>query len=134
MDPSQPPSTSSATDVVSMTMNGLYQVTDFSSTMMGAPMQGHGLMGYDKMKNKFVLSWVDNMGSGIVRMEGDYDKSTKTLSMAGKQSDPSRNMETDIRQELKFHDDGTYTMSMYGTGHDGKSEEKFMEGTFHRKK
>lgn len=134
MDPSQPPSTASATDVVSMTMNGLYQVTDFSSTMMGMPMQGHGLMGYDKMKKKFVLSWVDNMGSGIVRMEGDYDKSTKTLSMAGKQSDPGRNMETDIRQELKFHDDGTYTMSMYGTGHDGKSEQKFMEGTFRRKK
>lgn len=134
MDPSQPPTTAKATDVVTMAMNGLYQMTDFSSTMMGMPMQGHGIMGYDKVKKKFVLSWVDNMGSGIVRMEGSYDEASKTLNMIGKQSDPGRKMETDMRQELKFHDDGSYTMSMYGTGHDGKSEQKFMEGTFKRKK
>jgi len=133
MDPSQPPTVSKATDVVTMAINGLYQMTDFSSTMMGQPMQGHGIMGFDKMKKKFVLSWIDNMGSGIVRMEGSYDEATKTLSMAGKQSDPGMKAETDIRQELKFHDDNSYTMSMYGTGHDGK-EAKFMEGTFKRKK
>ncbi len=134
MDPSQPPTTAKATDVVKMAMNGLYQMSDFSSTMMGQPMMGHGMMGFDKMKKKYVLSWIDNMGSGIVRMEGTYDDASKTLNMMGKQSDPGRKMETDIRQELKFHDDGSYTMSMYGTGHDGKSEQKFMEGTFKRKK
>lgn len=134
MDPSQPPTTSSATEVISMALNGLYQFSDFSSTMMGMPMQGHGIMGYDNMKKKYVLSWVDNLGSGIVRMEGSYDEPGMTLSMSGKQSDPGRNMETDIRQEIKFQGDDTYTMSMYGTGADGKSEMKFMEGTFHRKK
>lgn len=134
MDPSQPPTTAKATDVVTMGMNGLYQMSDFSSSMMGQPMMGHGLMGYDKMKKKFVLSWIDNMGSGIVRMEGSYDDATKTLNLSGKQSDPGRKMETDIRQELKFHDDNSYTLAMYGTGHDGKSEQKFMEGTFKRKK
>ncbi len=133
MDPSQPPMVSKATEEVKMIINGLYQITDFSGTMMGQPMQGHGIMGFDKMKKKFVLSWIDNMGSGIVRMEGSYDEATKTLSMAGKQSDPSMKAETDIRQELKFHDDNSYTMTMYGTGHDGK-EAKFLEGTFKRKK
>jgi len=134
MDPSQPPSTAKATDVVTMGMNGLYQMTDFSSTMMGQPMQGHGIMGFDKMKKKYVLSWIDNMGSGIVRMEGSYDATTKVLNMMGKQSDPSSKTETDIRQQLTFHDDGRYTMAMYGTGHDGKEKQKFMEGTFKRKK
>jgi hypothetical protein len=134
MDPSQPPTTAKATEIVTMGMNGLYQMTDFNSTMMGQPMMGHGMMGYDKMKKKFVLSWIDNMGSGIVRMEGSYDDATKTLNMTGKQSDPGRKMETDIRQELKYLDENSYTLAMYGTGHDGKSEQKFMEGTFKRKK
>jgi Protein of unknown function (DUF1579) len=134
MDPSQPPTKAKATDVISMGLNGLYQMTDFSSNMMGQPMNGKGLMGFDKMKKKFVLSWVDNMGSGIVRMEGTYDEATKILNMMGKQSDPGSKTETDIRQELKFHDDNSYTMAMYGTGHDEKSEQKFMEGTFKRKK
>lgn len=133
MDPSQPPTVAKATQKLSMGLNGLYQMTDFSTTMMGQPMQGHGIMGFDKMKKKFVLSWVDNMGSGIVRMEGSYNDGTKMLSMAGKQSDPISKTETDMRQELKFIDDNSFTMSMYGAGHDGK-ESKFMEGTFKRKK
>ncbi len=134
MDPSQPPTKAKATDLISMGLNGLYQMTDFSSNMMGQPMNGKGIMGYDKMKKKFVLSWIDNHGSGIVRMEGTYDAGTKILNMMGKQSDPGSKTETDIRQELKFHDDNSYTMAMYGTGHDGVSEQKFMEGTFKRKK
>lgn len=133
MDATQPPAVAKANEVTSMILNGLYQVTEFNSTMMGQPMMGRSTMGYDKMKKMFVSSWVDNMGSGIVRMEGAYDEATKTLNMKGKQSDPGMGKETDIRQEIKYLDDNTYTMIMYGTGHDGK-ETKFMEGTFKRKK
>ena len=131
MDPAQPPTYSKATDVVTVAMNGLYQMSDFSSNMMGMEMKGHGMMGFDKMKKKFVLSWIDNLGSGIVQMEGSYDVATKTLNMSGKQSDPGLKKETDMRQVLTFHSDDSYTMTMYGAGHDGK-EAKFMEGTFKR--
>lgn len=131
IDPSQPPAYSKATDVVSVAMNGLYQMSDFSTNMMGMEMKGLGIMGYDKMKKKFVLSWIDNLGSGIVRMEGVYDEAGKTLTLTGKQSDPAMKKETDMRQVMKFHDDDSYTMTMYGTAHDGK-EAKFMEGTFKR--
>jgi hypothetical protein len=134
MDPAQPPTTEKATEVVNMGLNGLYQMTEYSSNMMGMPMQGRAIMGFDKVKKKFVLCWIDNLGSGIVNMEGTYDEATKTLNMSGKQSDPGRKMDTDIRQQIVYHDDNSYTMAMYGTGHDGKSEMKFMEGTFKRKK
>lgn len=133
MDPSAPPAKSKATDVVSMAMNGLYQVGDFSSTMMGMPMMGRSTLGYDNAKKLFVLSWIDNLGSGIVYMTGTYDEKTKTLSLKGKQTDPMSGKDTDIRQENKYIDDDTYTMAMYGLGMDGK-EMKFMEGTFKRKK
>jgi predicted small secreted protein len=133
MDPSAPPSKEKATDVVKMSMNGLYQEGDFTSSMMGMPMMGHSTMGYNNLKKKFVSTWIDNMGSGIIMMEGDYDEASKTLNMKGKQSDPGLNKESDIRQELKFHDDDSYTMTMFGTGPDGK-EMKVMEGTFKRKK
>lgn len=133
MDPAAPPSKEKATDVVKMSMNGLYQEGDFSSTMMGQPMMGHSTMGYNNLKKKFVSTWIDNLGSGIIMMEGDYDEASKTLNMKGKQSDPGLNRESDIRQELVFHDDDSYTMIMYGTGFDGK-EMKVMEGTFRRKK
>jgi hypothetical protein len=133
MDPSAPPTKTKAKDVVKMSMNGLYQVADFTSTMMGQPMMGQSILGYDNAKKVFVLSWIDNLGSGIVHMTGTYDESTKTLNLKGTQTDPLTGKDTEIRQENKYLDDDTYTMAMYGAGHDGK-EMKFMEGTFKRKK
>ena len=85
------------------------------------------------MKKKFVLSWIGNLGSGIVQMGGSYDEATKALNMSGKQSVPGMKKETAMRQVLTFHNDDSYTMAMYGTGHDGK-EAKFMEGSFKRTK
>lgn len=134
MMPDAPPTYGKATSTETVVVGGLYMQGDYSGTMMGAPMSGKSLTGYDKMKKKFVSSWIDNMGSGIVRLEGDYDAATKTLNMKGKQSDPGRNAEADIRQEQKWIDDNTYMLTMYGTGPDGKTEQKFMQGTFKRKK
>lgn len=134
MMPDAPPTYGKATSTETVVIGGLYMQGDYSGIMMGAPMTGKSLTGYDKMKKKFVSSWIDNMGSGIVRLEGDYDAATKTLNMKGKQSDPGRNAEADIRQEQKWIDDNTYTLTMYGTGPDGKTEQKFMQGTFKRKK
>jgi Protein of unknown function (DUF1579) len=133
MDPGAPPSKSKATNVVTMAMNGLYQMGNFSSTMMGMPMMGQSTVGYDNAQKMYVLSWIDNMGSGIVKMTGNYDEATKMLSLKGKQTDPMTGGESDIREEIKYLDDNAYTMAMYGAGMDGK-EMKFMEGTFRRKK
>jgi len=133
MMPGEPPVYSKASSVEKPILGGLYVEGNYTGIMMGAPMMGHSITGYDKMKKKFVASWIDNMGSGIVRLEGTYDAAAKTLTMQGKQSDPGKNAETDIRQVQQWIDDNTYKLTMYGPGHDGK-ETKFMEGTFKRKK
>jgi hypothetical protein len=94
---------------------------------------GHSTMGYDNLRKVFVSTWIDNMGSGIIMMEGTYDAATKTLNMKGKQSDPTYNKQSDMRQEVIFTDDDSYTMNMYGTGPDGK-EMKVMDVVLKRKK
>jgi hypothetical protein len=133
MDPKAPPTKAKATNVVTMTMGGLYQIGDFSSTMMGMPMMGQSTVGYDNAKKLFVLTWIDNMGSGIVKMTGTYDEKTMTLNLKGTQTDPLTGNDTDIREEIKYIDDRSYTMTMYGVGMEGK-EMKFMEGTFKKVK
>lgn len=125
------PTKSKAKDVVTMSMNGLYQMGYFSSTMMGMPMTGQSTLAYDNAKKQFIMTWIDNLGSGIVIMTGQYDATTKTMNLKGKQTDPTTGSDSDIRQENKYLDDDTYVMAMYGTGQDGK-ESKFMEGTFKR--
>jgi hypothetical protein len=133
MDPSAPPMKSKATNVQTSFAGGRYVVGKFTGTMMGQPFEGMSTMGYDNGKKMFVNTWIDNMGSGIVHMSGTYDEATKTLHLKGHQTDPMTGKDSDLREEMKMIDDNTYTLSMYGTGMDGK-ESKFMEGTFKKKK
>ncbi len=41
--------------------------------MMEMPFHGIGTEGYDNVRKKFMASWIDNMGTGILLMEGTYD-------------------------------------------------------------
>lgn len=131
--PGAPETKSKGTNEQSSIMNNLYTVGKFTTTMMGMPMQGQSLMGYDNSKKIFVSTWVDNFGSGIVYMTGRYDEATKTLHLKGMQTDPLTGKDSELREEMKIINDDTYMLVMYGTGADGV-EHKFMEGVFKRKK
>ena len=132
MDPEEPPTKSTATIKQKMAMNGLYQIGDYTGTMMGQPFMGHSILAYDNAKKEFVNTWIDNMGSGIVIMRGTYDPATQTLRLAGSQTNPVNAKDSAMREEVKFVDDNTQMMTMYGEGPDGK-EHKFMEITLKRK-
>lgn len=131
--PGAEPSKSKATEVVKMVMNGLYQEGNLSGTMMGMPFNGKSIMAYDNAKKQFAVSWIDNLGSGLMIMTGQYDAATKTLNLNGTQTDPVTGKDSKVRQEQKFIDDDNYLLTMYGDGPDGK-EVKFMEATFKRVK
>lgn len=131
MNPGQPPVISTATVTSKMAMNGLYQLTDYSGTMMGQPFMGHGILAYDNAKKHFVNTWIDNLGSGIVIMHGNWDEGAKTLRLKGTQTDPVTGKDSGIREDIMFPDNNTQTITMYGDM--GGQEMKFMEATFKRK-
>jgi hypothetical protein len=132
MDESAPPAKAKATNIQTSSFGGRYFNTKFNSSMMGQPFEGASVTGYDNAKKKFVSVWYDNMGTGLVHMEGDYDETNKTFSWNGTQTDFLTGKNTSIREVMVIKDDKTYTMTMYGPGADGK-EMKFMEGTFTKK-
>jgi hypothetical protein len=127
------PQKSMGTAVNKMVMGGLYQESMHSGNMMGMPFQGHSITGYDNAKKVFVSSWIDNMGSGIMTMEGPWDAASKSITMKGKAVNPSTGKDCDYTQIMKVVDDNTQTLEMYGPGPDGKNM-KMMEITFKRKK
>jgi len=114
MDPAAPPITSTATATNRMIYNGLYQESKHSGNMMGMPFEGTSIWGYDNAKKKFVSTWIDNMGSGIMVVEGDYDPSTKTFSFAGTTTNPLDGKECNIRETVQVIDGNTQVMKMYG--------------------
>ena len=132
-DPSKPPTTSTGTVTNKMIMDGRYQVTDVNGNMMGMPFIGHSMTGYDNAKKVFVSSWIDNMGTGMMNMEGPWDEATKTINMKGQCINPMTLKPCDYREVFKMIDDNNQMMEMYGPGPDGK-EMKTVEIKYTRKK
>ena len=96
-------------------LNGLYLQTLHKGDMFGMPFEGMGTMAYDNVKKVFVSTWVDNMGSGIMHLEGIWDDAGKTLTMKGKMSDPISCGEVDVKEITKVIDDNNHVMEMYTT-------------------
>lgn len=132
MSPDAPPSQSTSTCSNKMILGGRYQQSEHKGSFDGMPFEGMSTTGFDNSKKKFVSTWIDNMGSGMMIMEGTYDVATKTMNCIGKQVDPVSGKDMDMRQTLTFVDNDHQTMEMYTTPAGGK-EYKNMEIKYTRK-
>ncbi len=124
MDEKAPPTESKGTVENKMVLNGLYQESVHKSMMMGMPFEGHGTLAYDNHRKMFVSTWIDNMGSGIMVLEGTYDDASKTLTLMGKWDDPIKG-KMDIKQTCKMIDEKNGLMEMWSI--QGGKEMKWME-------
>ena len=121
-------------------MDGRYVTGDHSGSfkMPGADgkmkdMNFHGMSldGYDNAKKKFVSSWIDNMGTGIMMLEGTYDAAAKTFTYTG-EYEAMPGMKSKVRQVIKFADNDHMSMEYYEDR--GQGEMKAMEIAYTRKK
>ena len=133
MAPDAPPMKSTTTNTNKMIMGGRYQVSTHKGDFMGQPFEGISTTGYDNAKKMFVSSWVDNMGTGMMNMEGTWDEATKTISFKGRIICPGNGKECDVRETYKIVDDNTHVMEMYGPDMKTGKEYKNMVITFKRK-
>lgn len=91
MDPTQPPQISKGTVKYESIFDGRYIIGKFSGKMMDMPFSGMELSGYDNIKKVYFSNWIDNMGTGILYVEGTYDKNSNTFNYTGETVDPSGN-------------------------------------------
>ena len=131
MEPNAAPTKSTGKMVNKMILGGRYQEQRYTGEYMGMPMDGIGTIGYDNAKKVFVSTWMDNLGTGVMVMEGKYDPATKSINFLGKAVDPLTGKDMKIREVFKYVDANTQVMEMY-MDHTGK-EFKTMEIKFTRK-
>ena len=134
MAPDAPPSTSKMTMVNKMVMDGRYQVSEAKGNMMGMPFNGMSTTGYDNHKKVFMSTWIDNFGTGIMKMEGPWDEATKSTTLTGRMIDPSTGRECDFKEVYKIIDDNNQLMEMYGPDPQTGKQFKTMEIKLTRKK
>jgi uncharacterized protein DUF1579 len=140
MNPSAPPTSSTGSAVIKPVMEGRFFIGDFTSKMQmpGADgkmkdmqFKGMSIDGYDNVKKKFISTWCDSMGTGIMMSEGTYDPASKTFAYNG-EYEAMPGMKSKVRMTLKIVDKDHHNFEFYedrGTG-----ESKTMEINYTRKK
>lgn len=131
--PGQPAGESSGTMHADVLMGGRYVEHHWKSEFMGMPFEGRGTDAYDNVSKKYVSSWIDNMGTGIMTQTGTCDSGGKKCTYSGSASDPMTGGQTTMRSVITWVDKDTFTNEMYANDPSGK-EMKMMEITAKRKK
>jgi hypothetical protein len=137
-DTSKKPNVSKSTAVRKSIMDGRYFTMDVTGKMQmpgadGKPKEvsfkGMAVDGYDNVKKKFISTWSDNMGTGIMMSEGDYDAATKTLTYTG-EFEMMPGMKQKIREVMKITDKDHMDFEYYEDR--GGKEMKTMEIAYTR--
>jgi hypothetical protein len=129
-----PPQKSTATATFKTVYNGLFQESIHQGSFAGMQFEGKGVLAYDNAKKKFISTWYDNMGSGIMILEGDFNPTTKTYTFAGKATNPLTKQDCVMREIVKIIDNDNQVMEMYGPDPVTGKEYKAMEIVMKRKK
>src|SRR5438067_11738656 len=139
-DPNAKPAESKGTAVRKSIMDGRYVIMDVTGKMeMPGPdgkkkemtFKGQGTEGYDNVKKKFVGTWIDSMGTGVMMSEGDYDPATKTFTYTG-EIEVMPGMKQKIREVVKLTDKDHMDFEWYEDR--GGQEMKTMEINYTKKK
>ncbi|MEJ7740218.1 MAG: DUF1579 domain-containing protein [Chitinophagaceae bacterium] len=134
MSPDAAPMTAKSNAVNKMIFGGRYQQTSFKGDFMGMPFEGSSMTGYDNAKKVYFTTWMDNMSTGLMNMEGSWDEASKSIHFKGKMICPANGKECEMREIYKIVDDNTHVMEMYGPDMKTGKEYKSMEIKFARSK
>lgn len=115
MEPGTQPTTSHAEAKYEMILGGRYLQATTSGDYSGMPFQGVSLTGYDNSKKRFVNTWIDNMGTGIMYLIGTWDDRTKSITYTGTMVDPGSGKDLPLKEVLTFVDEKTQRMEMFYT-------------------
>lgn len=134
MSPDAPPMKSKTSAVSKMILGGRYIESVHTGDMMGMPFEGKSITAYDNARKVFQSTWIDNMGTGIMIMEGTWDEATHALTMTGKMvmGEMGDGSMGDFKEVVRMEDADHEIMEMYKV-ENGK-EIKTMEIHSERKK
>ncbi len=132
MEPGKPPVESTGTCEQKMVLGGRFLQQEFNGEMMGGTFSGIGFTGYDNHTRKYVSTWMDSMGTGILFFEGTAGPDGRTITQEARMDDPIKGPMT-WRSVTKIVNDNTHEFELFGIDKTG-NEEKMMGITYTRKK
>jgi hypothetical protein len=88
-DPTKPPEDTAGSSANTWALGDRYVQMKYEGIMMGETLNGVGFLGFDNVSKKYVSTWMDTAGTGMMWSTGTIDASGKVLSMKAMVNDPS---------------------------------------------
>ncbi|NOX19391.1 MAG: DUF1579 domain-containing protein [Chlorobi bacterium] len=92
-------------------LGGRYISSEMKGMMMNSTFEGRGLDGFDNARKIYVSTWVDNMGTGIMYMEGT--KEDGKLVYNGTSVNPVTKASEKMKTVITTIDDDHFKMEMF---------------------
>jgi hypothetical protein len=113
--------------VSQMTMAGRYLLSNISGKIEDTTFEAIGTLGYDNAKKVFVSTWIDNFGTGITELEGNWNNAEHQLELKGKMIDPVSGREAEARENIRAIDRDNQFLELILYPGDKNREQKLME-------
>ena len=111
MGPGAPPMTSEGVSDHRLILGGRYLEQHYRGSAMGMPFEGRGYTAYDNTRKRYVGTWMDNFGTGMMHSVGSGKPSDKRIDFAAESHDPmGKLVKFDCRLEIQDKDHHTYEM------------------------
>ena len=87
---------------------------------MGMPFEGIGYTGYDNVQQRYVGTWMDSFGTGLMNSVGVGRPTDERIDFIGEMIEPSGNKKSfDAIVRIRNH--GHHSYEMWTKGENGKS-------------
>jgi hypothetical protein len=120
MAPGAPPQVHAGTSVNRFVLGGRYLEQNYKGSSMGMPFEGIGYTGYDNVQKRYVGTWMDTMGTGLMNSVGVGHPTDERIDSVAEATEPSgqkKVFETIVR--IKNHAHHSY--EMWAKGPNGKN-------------
>ena len=119
MAPGAPPQVSEGTSVHRLVLGGRYLEQVYKGTSMGMPFEGIGFTGYDNVQQRYVGTWMDTMGTGVMHSTGVGRPTDERIDFVCEAIEPSGQKKVfDASVRVRGHANHSY--EMWTKGADGK--------------
>jgi len=120
MAPGVPEQVHGGTSVHRMVLGGRYLEQIYKGMSMGMPFEGIGFTGYDNVQQRYVGTWMDTMGTGLMNSVSVGNPTDERIDCVAEAIEPSGQKRV-FESIVRIHNHGRHSYEMWTKGPNGKS-------------
>lgn len=120
MAPGAPEEVSRGTSVHRLVLGGRFLEQTYKGTTMNMPFEGIGYTGYDNAQQRYVGTWMDTFGTGVMRSLGVGRPTDDKIEFVAEAIEPNGNKKV-FETMLRIRNHEHHSFEMWTKGPNGKS-------------